>query len=143
MVAVTLSKTLCRRTFLPASAIVVDILNNVRHSADYLAPLVGEFELLVLLSLLRLGNGAYGASIRRDIQERTTREVAIGTVYMTLARLEQKGLICSYVGNPSPHRGGRRRKHFLMDSAGQRALGRAYRTFKSMSDGLQQELEAL
>ena len=126
-----------------ASPIWPDILNDVRHIADYSAPLVGEFETLVLLSLLRLGNGAYGASIQRDIQERTTREVAAGTLYMTLARLEDKQLICSYVGDPSPHRGGRRRRHYLMNPSGQRALGRACRTFKAMSDGLHQELEAL
>ena len=119
------------------------ILNNVKHTADYLAPVIGEFEQLVLLSLLRLGNGAYGASIRRDIQERTIRDVSIGTIYMTLARLEEKHLICSYVGDPSKYRGGRRRRHYLMDIGGQRALGRAYRTFKAMSEGLQQELEAL
>ena len=105
--------------------------------------MIGEFEVLVLMSLLRLGNGAYGASIRRDIEERTVRDVAIGTVYMTLARLEEKRMICSYIGNPSRHRGGRRRKHYLMDTAGQRALGRAWRTFKAMSDGLQSELERL
>jgi DNA-binding PadR family transcriptional regulator len=104
---------------------------------------IGEFEMLVLMSLLRLGNGAYGASIRRDIEERTVRDVAIGTVYMTLARLEEKGMICSYIGNPSRHRGGRRRKHYLMDTAGQRALGRAYRTFKAMADGLHPELERI
>jgi PadR family transcriptional regulator, regulatory protein PadR len=115
----------------------------VKDIRDYAAPVIGEFEALVLFALLRLGNGAYGASIRRDILERTTRDVAIGTVYMTLGRLEEKGMICSYAGNPSPHRGGRRRKHYLMDTAGQRALGRAYRTFKGMTEGLQQELEAL
>ena len=119
------------------------MLNNVRHTEDYNAPLIGEFEALVLMSLLRLGNGAYGASIRRDIQERTTREVGVGTVYMTLARLEEKGMICSYSGNPSPHRGGRRRKHYLMDTAGQRALGRAYRTHKAMAEGIEQDLERL
>ena len=119
------------------------ILNNVRHTEDYNAPLIGEFEALVLMSLLRLGNGAYGASIRRDIQERTTREVGVGTVYMTLARLEEKGMICSYSGNPSPHRGGRRRKHYLMDTAGQRALGRAYRTHKAMAEGIEPDLERL
>jgi DNA-binding PadR family transcriptional regulator len=108
-----------------------------------MAPVIGEFEVLVLISLLRLGNGAYGAAIRRDIAERTIREVSIGTVYMTLGRLEEKGLICSYVGNPSPQRGGRRRKHYLMDTPGQRALGRAYRTYSSMIEGLQQELERL
>jgi DNA-binding PadR family transcriptional regulator len=115
----------------------------VKHREDYSAALLGEFEHLVLLSLLRLGNGAYGASIRRDIEERTTREVGVGTVYMTLARLEEKGLICSYTGNPSPHRGGRRRKHYLMDTAGQRALGRAYRNIKAMMQGLEPDIERL
>jgi PadR family transcriptional regulator len=115
----------------------------VKHIQDYYAPILGEFELLVLMSLLRLGGGAYGATIRRDIQERTRRDAAIGTVYMTLGRLEEKGMIRSYVGNPSPERGGRRRRHYLMQETGQHALGRAYRTFKAMADGLQQELEAL
>jgi PadR family transcriptional regulator PadR len=114
----------------------------VKHTADYSAPVIGEFEQLVLMSLVRLGNGAYGASIRRDIQERTTRDVGIGTIYMTLGRLEAKGMICSYVGNPSPYRGGRRRKHYLMDTSGQRALGRAYRTFRAMSDGIEREIES-
>jgi PadR family transcriptional regulator len=115
----------------------------VKHIQDYYAPIVGEFELLVLMSLLRLGGGTYGATIRRDIQERTRRDVSVGTVYMTLGRLEEKGLIRSYVGNPSAHRGGRRRRHYLMQESGQHALGRAYRTFKAISDGLHQELEAL
>jgi PadR family transcriptional regulator, regulatory protein PadR len=94
------------------------------------------------MALLRLGNGAYGAAIRREIQERTNREVAIGTIYMTLARLEAKKMICSYVGNPSAHRGGRRRKHYVLDTAGEHALGRAYRAFKLMSEGLHQTLES-
>ena len=108
-----------------------------------MAPVLGEFELLVLMALLRLGNGAYGASIRRDIEERTVRDVAIGTVYMTLARLEEKGMICSYLGNPGNHRGGRRRRHYLMDTPGQRALGRAYRTLKSMGEGIEDEMSRL
>jgi PadR family transcriptional regulator, regulatory protein PadR len=115
----------------------------VRHIKDYSAPLIGEFEQLVLLSLLRLGNGAYGAAIRRDIEERTTREVGIGTLYMTLGRLEEKRMICSYVGNPTQQRGGRRRKHYLMEDLGQRALGRAYRTLQSMSEGLERQLANL
>ena len=56
--------------------------------ADYYSPIVGEFEQLVLLALLRLGNGAYGASILRELRERTGREIAIGALYMTLGRLE-------------------------------------------------------
>jgi PadR family transcriptional regulator, regulatory protein PadR len=115
----------------------------VIHNEDYYAPVVGEFELLVLLSLLRLGNGAYGAAILRDIRERIGRDVAVGTLYMTLGRLEEKKLVCSYVGEPSRHRGGRRRKHYLIDGAGQRALGRAYRVFKTMSQGMELQLEKL
>jgi DNA-binding PadR family transcriptional regulator len=105
--------------------------------------ILGEFEQLVLIALLRLGNGAFGAAIHREIVERTGRDLPSSAVYVTLDRLEAKKMICSYVGNPSKHRGGRRRRHYLMDTGGQRALGRAYRTFKAMSEGLQQELDAL
>ena len=104
---------------------------------------IGEFEQIVLLALLRLGNGAYGASIRREIRDRTHRDVPIGSVYVTLARLERKKMVVSYVGMPAKERGGRRRKHYLIDVAGQRALVRAYRTFNAMTAGIQQELETL
>ena len=110
---------------------------------DYYAPIVGEFEHLVLLALVRLGNGAYGAAIRREIRERTGRDASVGTVYMTLGRLEKKKMIASYVGIPSPHRGGRRRKHFLIDAEGQKALGRAWRAFTAMADGIEGELAQL
>src|SRR3954471_4923041 len=96
--------------------------------------------MLVLLALLRLGNGAFGAAILRELRERTGREIAIGALYMTLARLESKKMICSYTGESRSPRGGRRRKHYLMDTAGQQALGRAYRTLRSMSEGFEQEL---
>ena len=122
---------------------VTYILNNVRHIQDYYAPVLGEFELLVLLSLVRLGNGAYGAAIRRDIQDRTRRDVAAGTLYMTLARLAQKKMVASYIGNPTPERGGRRRRHYLIDTPGEQALGRAYRTLKVMSEGLEARLEGM
>ena len=111
------------------------------HIEDYYAPVLGEFEQLVLLALVRLGNGAYGAGIRREIQDRTRREVPIGSVYMTLARLEHKKMVVSYVGMPAPERGGRRRKHFLLNDPGRRALGRACRALQAMSDGIQKELE--
>src|SRR5256885_12128869 len=117
------------------------MLNNVIQIADYYAPIIGEFEQVVLLALLRLGNGAYGATILRELRERTGREIAIGALYMTLGRLEAKKMICSYAGEPTPQRGGRRRKHYLMDTAGQQALGRAYRTLRAMSDGFEKQLE--
>jgi PadR family transcriptional regulator PadR len=110
---------------------------------DYYAPIVGEFEHFVLLALMRLGNGAYGGSIRREIRERTGRDASVGTVYMTLGRLEKKKMIASYVGIPSPHRGGRRRKHYLIDAEGQKALGRSWRAFTAMSEGLEPELAKL
>ena len=111
------------------------------HIADYYAPILGEFEQLVLLALLRLGNGAYGATIRREIQERTRRDVSIGSIYVTLARLERKKMVVAYVGLPSRERGGRRRKHYLLNEPGQQALGRAYRALIAMSEGVQKELE--
>jgi PadR family transcriptional regulator len=121
------------------------ILNDVRQilPQDYYAPVVGEFEHFVLLALVRLGNGAYGAAIRREIIARTGRDASEGTVYMTLGRLEKKKMIVSYVGVPSPERGGRRRRHYLIDAEGQRALGRAYRAFTAMADGIEGELREL
>ena len=119
------------------------MLNNVIHIDDYYAPILGEFEQLVLLALLRLGNGAYGASLLREIRTRTGREVALGSLYMTLGRLEQKEMVCAYIGEPTKERGGRRRKHYLLDTEGKRALGRAYRTLRNMAQGLESELESL
>ena len=104
---------------------------------------LGEFELLVLMALLRLGNGAFGAAIHREIVARTGRDVTAAAVYVTLERLAAKRMVCAYVGNPSTLRGGRRRKHYLLETAGQRALLRAYRTFLAMTNGLQPELDAL
>lgn len=106
-------------------------------------PVLGEFELLVLLALLRLGNGAFGAAIHREIVSRADRDLPVSAVYVTLERLESKRMVCSYMGNPTKQRGGRRRKHYLLDTAGQRALVRAYRTFNVMTSGIQHELDAL
>jgi DNA-binding PadR family transcriptional regulator len=104
---------------------------------------LGEFEHLVLLALLRLGNGAFGAAIHREIVTRTGRDITASAVYVTLDRLEAKKMVCSYVGRPTPQRGGRRRKHYLLDTVGQRALVRAYRTVGAMTAGLQTELDDL
>lgn len=115
----------------------------MKQIQDYFAPIVGEFELLVLLALARLGNGAYGAAIRRELREHGGRDASAGSVHMTLSRLEAKKMIVSYVGNPSPQRGGRRRRHYLIDTDGQRALGRAYRTILKMAEGIEAELASL
>jgi PadR family transcriptional regulator len=106
-------------------------------------PILGEFEQLVLFALLRLGNGAFGAAIHREIVARTGRDLPASAVYVTLDRLERKRMVCSYAGNPTPQRGGRRRKHYLLDTAGQRALVRAYSTFSAVTAGLQADIEEL
>jgi DNA-binding PadR family transcriptional regulator len=100
---------------------------------------LGEFEQMVLLALVRLGADAYGATIRREIEARTGRDLAISAVYVTISRLEAKGLVRTRVGEPSPTRGGRRRKHVALLPAGRRAIAHAYRQFMVMADGLGEE----
>ena len=83
---------------------------------------VGEFELYVMLALARQGEAAYGVTIRRDIEERTGRTIAIGAVYATLSRLEDKGLVRFRLSDPQPVQGGRARKYYALTAAGTRAL---------------------
>jgi DNA-binding PadR family transcriptional regulator len=97
---------------------------------------LGEFEQLVLLALLRVGEGAYGMAIRREIQARVERDVSIGAVYATLDRLENKGLVKSRVGETTEVRGGRARKCFTMTGAGARALERSQQVVRQMLEGL-------
>jgi PadR family transcriptional regulator len=105
------------------------------------APALGDFEQLVLMGVLRLGDQAYGAAIRQEIHARSGRDVSINAVYTTLDRLESKGLLKSWVGDPTPQRGGRRRKFYALRPAGGAALRQAYQAFTAMADGLQSQLE--
>lgn len=104
-------------------------------------PALGDFEQLVLLGILRLDTEAYGAAIRQEIHERSGRDVSINAVYTTLERLESKGLLRSWVGDPTPQRGGRRRKFYALRPAGLAALKQAYRAFTTMAAGLEGRLE--
>jgi len=115
----------------------------VEHIGVTSAVVLGDFEQLVLFALLRLGRDAFGAMIRREIEERTGRELSISAVYTTLHRLEQKGLVRSWTGEPLPERGGRRRKHFELLPAGARAVKAAYAAFTGMTSGLERRLKAL
>jgi len=107
------------------------------------ASTLGEFEQLVLIALVRLGPEAYGATVRREIEMRADRQLSISAVYTTLERLEQKGFVRSWVGKPTPQRGGRRRKHFELLPLGARALKEAYHAFSGMTAGLDRRLKAL
>ena len=83
---------------------------------------LGEFELYVLLALSQLRTPPYGNAIRREIEARTGREIAVGAVYATLARLSDKGLVRFTLSAPEPIPGGRARKCFRLTAAGNRAL---------------------
>jgi len=101
---------------------------------------LGDFEQLVLLGVLRLEDGAYGAAIRQEIHERSGRDVSINAVYTTLDRLERKGLLRSWIGEPTAIRGGRRRKFYALRPAGVTALRQSYHALQSMAEGLEHRL---
>jgi DNA-binding PadR family transcriptional regulator len=106
-------------------------------------PGLGEFEPLVLLALLRLGAEAYGVAIRDEIEERTGRRVTLGAVYTTLLRLENKRLVATRLGEPTPQRGGRRKKFYRPLAAGRRELAASIEAVRSMTRGLTPTLELL
>jgi PadR family transcriptional regulator, regulatory protein PadR len=97
---------------------------------------VGEFELYVMLALTHQGQEAYGVTIRREIETRTGRTIAIGAVYATLSRLEEKGLVQFRVSDPQPVQGGRARKYFTLTAAGARALRHSTAMLTRMMAGL-------
>jgi DNA-binding PadR family transcriptional regulator len=89
-----------------------------------------------MLALARLGDEAYGIAIRQDIEARTRRGVAIGAVYATLARLEDKGLVRSWIGEPTAQRGGRRKRHYAATAAGLRSLRQSLAALGRLAHGL-------
>ena len=98
---------------------------------------LGEFEQLVILALLRLGEDAYGMNVRRELEHTAGRHVTFGTVYGTLDRLEAKGYISSWHADPEPVRGGRARRYFAVSPEGELALARARDMIAKMWDGVQ------
>ena len=97
---------------------------------------LGEFEQVVLLAILRLGPEAYGVTIRREIAACTERDPAPGALYTTLDRLEDKGLVTSRYGDPTPERGGRAKRYFTVTARGVRAVARAQRAYQRLLKGL-------
>ena len=83
--------------------------------------ILGNFELMVMLALIRLG-AAYGVPISKTIEESTRREVLVGSVYAALERLEEKGFVASEVGEPTPERGGRAKRYFRITEKGLRQV---------------------
>lgn|SRR5690348_7532378 len=97
---------------------------------------LGEFEHIVLLALLRLEDRAYGVTVRQEIQARTNREVSIGAVYATLDRLQSKGYVKSFRGEPTAERGGRSKRFFRVTGKGVTAVNRTQKAVQRMTQGL-------
>ncbi|HEV8236052.1 MAG TPA: helix-turn-helix transcriptional regulator [Gemmatimonadaceae bacterium] len=98
--------------------------------------MLGEFEQLVLLAILRAGEDAYGVPIRDAIVDRSGRDVSLAAVYKTLTRLEDKGLVVARVGEPTPERGGRRKRYYAVTAAGRRSLRQSVEVLRRMARGL-------
>ena len=108
-----------------------------------MARAIGDFEQLILFALLRLGDEAYGVTIRRAIESRTGRAVSPGALYTALDRLEKRGLVSSRLGDPTPERGGKRKRLYTLLPAGDRAIAHAYESLRLMASGLTARLRAV
>jgi PadR family transcriptional regulator PadR len=97
----------------------------------------------VMFALIALEDEAYGANIRREIEERTGRTVSAGSVYTILDRLERRGLVSSEIGAPTAARGGRRRKNYRIETAGARLLHVSHQRHMLMASGLGAKLSDL
>jgi DNA-binding PadR family transcriptional regulator len=98
---------------------------------------LGEFEQIVLLAILRVGEDAYGVPIRAEIEACTGRDPAPGALYTTLDRLEAKGLVTSRMGDPTPQRGGRARRYFEATPQAIAAVARAQSSYRKLMHGLE------
>jgi len=102
---------------------------------------IGDFEQRILFALIHLGADAYGVTIRRDIEARTGRAVSAGALYTALDRLETRGLVSSRLGEPTPERGGKRKRLYTVQPAGERALAEVYESLRLMANGLSARLK--
>ena len=100
------------------------------------ATLLGTLEHLVLLAVLALGAEAHGMTIRDELHSRTGRDLSFGTIYVTLQRLEAKGMVTGSMGAPTPERGGRAKRYYEVSGVGIKAIAQAERAFRRLREGL-------
>jgi len=105
------------------------------------AEVLGSFEQAVLLTVIRLAEGACGRAILRGVQAGLTRDVAAGAIYATLDRLEQKGLLRSHLGEGTPERGGRARRYYGVTNAGVKALNESRAALQQIWRGAKWPIE--
>jgi len=104
---------------------------------------IGEFEQLILFALVRLGDEASGVTVRLEIEERTGRSVSSGALYTALDRLERRGFVASRLGDPTPERGGKRKRLYTLKPAGGRAIARVHESLERMARDMGGRLRAL
>lgn len=103
---------------------------------------LSDFEQLVLLSVLRLGEDAHGGTIRADLDDTADRSVAAATIYVALSRLEQRGMVRSWMADPTPVRGGKAKRYYVLEPEGIEALRDAKATLERMWAGVGTALDA-
>jgi DNA-binding PadR family transcriptional regulator len=97
-----------------------------------------DFELMILLAILRIGENAYGVPIAKEIEQTGTRSVLLGAIYAALDRLEDNGLVASAYGDPTPERGGRAKRFFKVTPRGLKAVKDTQRAFTALWTGIPQ-----
>ena|SRR2546425_4662891 len=103
--------------------------------------MLGEFEYLLLSAAVRLGEDAYGAAIRHEIEHSTKRKCSIGALYTTIDRLEKKGLVQTWMGDPTPERGGRPKRMVRVTSKGAREAAAFYKAVTRATEGLSWQID--
>ncbi|MFW6201333.1 MAG: PadR family transcriptional regulator [Gemmatimonadota bacterium] len=102
---------------------------------------LGELEQLLLMALVRRGGEASAIDLREELEERTGRVVLPGAVYTVMERMLERDFVSAYTGEATPERGGRRRKYYSLERAGERALAHSYRQVRRMAEGIAARLE--
>jgi PadR family transcriptional regulator len=102
--------------------------------------MLGEFEYLLITAAARLGEDAYGAAIRQEIEGATKRRCSIGALYTTLDRLEAKGFLKTWMGDPTPQRGGRPKRMVRVTAKGIQAATAFYEAVTRVSHGVSWEV---
>ena len=105
--------------------------------------LLGGFETLLLLAIIRLGDKAYGVTIRKEVFTMTGRDIAVGAIYTGLGRLQRKGLVDSWQGEPTAERGGRAKRFYRITADGLEVFNHKHRAMQGLLDGLDLSAEVL
>lgn len=115
----------------------LDFYYNIDIICRLMRDHLGRFEHVLLLAVVRLGDDAYGMTIRRELARHTGREISVGAIYTALARLEAKGLVQSKLGDPTPERGGKAKRFYRVLPAGKKAIARAQAILLGLARGIE------